>query len=326
MENITYNQAMIAQLCQATPLIVSRLIVSQNIQPIHNDNNYTKRYPFSVTREITDLVYASHKRPIFQKIHVFYNFKGGTGKTSMCYQVATHLSLLGFKVLCIDLDPQGHLSNVMNVPEDWSGPTIYDIMINGVSVDDAIVKVMPGLDLIPSNISVTRIEVPLSSKNKREEKLKLILDPLCEDYDFIIMDCNPTISTLNLNALVACDRLNIVCETQPFSLNGLGVFINEMNNFYHDMGLNPNYCIIPNKYEIKTAIAQEVLGALRVNYGNHVMGSVVRKSEDINIAAKMRLPISAFCKSRSAAFEDVMDLVHELVQQSSKNSNVKVAA
>lgn len=326
MENITYNQAMIALLCQSTPLVVSRLIGSQNIQPIHNDNNYTKRYPFSVTREITGLIYASQKRPILQKIHVFYNFKGGTGKTSMCYQVASHLSLLGFKVLCIDLDPQGHLSNVMNISEDWSGPTIYDIMINGVSVYDSIVKVMPGLDLIPSNISVTRIEVPLSSKNKREEKLKLILEPICQNYDFIIMDCNPTISTLNLNALVACDRLNIVCETQPFSLNGLGVFINEMNNFYNDMGLNPNYCIVPNKYEVKTATAQEVLGALRVNYGNHVLGSVVRKSEDINIAAKMRLPISAFCKSRSAAFEDVMDLVHELVQQSCKNSNIEVAA
>lgn len=321
MENITYNQAMIAQLCKATPLVVSRLIGSQNIQPIHNDNNYTKRYPFSVAREITGLIYASHKKPILQKIHVFYNFKGGTGKTSMCYQVATHLSLLGFKVLCIDLDPQGHLSNVMNISEDWSGPTIYDIMINGISVYDSIITIMPGLDLIPSNISVTRIEVPLSSKNKREEKLKLILEPICQNYDFIIMDCNPTISTLNLNALVACDRLNIVCETQPFSLNGLGVFINEMNNFYNDMGLNPNYCIIPNKYEVKTATAQEVLGALRVNYGNHVLGSVVRKSEDINIAAKMRLPISAFCKSRSAAFEDVMDLVHELVQQSCKNSN-----
>lgn len=326
MEKITYNQAMIAQLCRVSSLVVSRLIALHNIQPLYNDNNYTKRYPLSVTQEITNLIYAKQKRPILQKIQVFYNFKGGTGKTSMCYQVATHLSLLGFKVLCIDLDPQGHLSNIMNIAEDWGGPTIYDIMINGVSVEDAIVNVMPGLDLIPSNISVTRIEVPLSSKNKREEKLKLILDPLREDYDFIVMDCNPTISTLNLNALVSCDRLNIVCETQPFSLNGLSVFVNEMNSFYHDMGLNPNYCIIPNKYEIKTAIAQEVLGALRVNYGDHVLESIVRKSEDINIAAKMRLPISNFCKSKSAAFEDIIDLVHELVQQSCKNGNVKMTA
>lgn len=325
MENTTYNQAMIAQLCKVSSLVVSRLIAVHHIKPLVNHNNYTKRYSLSVTREITDLIVASQKRPILQKTHVFYNFKGGTGKTSMCYQVATHLSLLGFKVLCIDLDPQGHLSNVMNVPEDWNGSTIYDVMINGTSVDDAIINIMPGLDLIPSNISVTRIEVPLSSKNKREEKLKLILEPLREYYDFIIMDCNPTISTLNLNALVSCDKLNIVCETQPLSLNGLSVFVNEMNGFYSDMGLKPNYCIIPNKYEIKTAIAQEVLGALRANYGDYVLASVVRKSEEINMASKMRLPISSFCRPKSTAFEDVMDLVHELVRQSS-GSNVSAAA
>jgi len=318
MENITFNQAMIAQLCQTTPLIVSRYILSKKINHIQDTNYHTKPYSLSVAREITNSIYANNKRNILQKTHVFYNFKGGTGKTSMCYQVATHLSVLGFRVLCLDLDPQGHLSNVMNIPEDWSGPTIYDVVINGINIEDAIVNVLPGLDLIPSNISVTRIEVPLNSKNKREEKLKIILDPLKEFYDFIVMDCNPTISTLNLNALVACDRLNIVCETQPFSLNGLGVFIEEMNQFFNDMALKPNYCIIPNKYEIKTATAQEVLGALRSNYGSHVLGSVVRKSEDINIAAKKRLPISAFCKSRSTAFEDVMDLVHELVQQSIK--------
>ena len=141
-------------------------------------------------------------------------------------------------------------------------------------------------------------------------------------YDFIILDTNPTISTLNMNALVASDRVNVVCETQPFSLSGLRVLVEEMINFYSDMGLEPNYCIIPNKYEVKTATAQEVLGALRSEFSSAVLGAVVRKSEEINIAAKKKLPVSAFCRPKSTAFEDIMDLVHELVKQSHLNINI----
>ncbi len=307
---------MISQLMQTSPNTVSRQIASLQIEPLTNDISHNKRYSLEKTRLITDSLYAAHKRPIEQKIQVFYNFKGGTGKTSLCYQVASHLAILGFKVLALDLDPQGHLSSIMNIPEDWNGPTIYDVVINGFPLNEALVNVFSGLDLLPANISMTRIEVPLSSKTKREEKLKNILDPFREYYDFIVMDTNPTISTLNMNALVASDRVNVVCETQPFSLSGLRVLVEQMINFYEDMGFQTNYSIIPNKYEIKTAISQEVLGALRSEYGNAVISSVVRKSEDINAASKKKMPISTFCKSKSTAFEDVMDLVHEIIKQS----------
>ena len=177
--------------------------------------------------------------------------------------MATHLALLGFKVLALDLDPQGHLSNALQVQEDRDGPTIYDVLIHDIPLSDALLSPLPLLDLLPANIAMTRIEVPLSTKTKREEKLKILLDSYRSAYDFIIIDTNPTISTLNMNALVA-DRINIVCETQPFSLAGLRVLINEIISFFDDMGQAPNFCIIPNKYEIKTATAQEVLGALTI--------------------------------------------------------------
>lgn len=89
-----------------------------------------------------------------------------------------------------------------------------------------------------------------------------------------------------------------------------------MVSFYEDMGGALNYSILPNKYEIKTAIAQEVLGALRSEYGNHVISAVVRRSEEINAASKKKMPISTFCKAKSSAFEDVMDLVHEIIKKS----------
>ena len=315
--NFYYNQAMLAHLVKVSPNTVSRAAQSLGIGHLE-DQGSARKYDLVSTAKITDFLFASNHRPVQQKTQVFYNFKGGTGKTSICYQMATHLALLGFKVLALDLDPQGHLSNALQVQEDWDGPTIYDVLIHDIPLSDALLSPLPLLDLLPANIAMTRIEVPLSTKTKREEKLKILLDSYRSAYDFIIIDTNPTISTLNMNALVASDRINIVCETQPFSLAGLRVLINEIISFFDDMGQAPNFCIIPNKYEIKTATAQEVLGALRSEYGNYVVGSIVRKSEEINISAKKRIPVSAFCKARSAAFEDVMDLLHELVEVSMK--------
>ncbi len=326
MINMSFNQSMIARISGVTANLVSRTAVAQKIDPLESERSHDKRYGIENIRKITNILYAESRRPIQQKVNVFYNFKGGTGKTSLCYQIATHLALLGFKVLALDLDPQAHLSLAMQVPEDYNGPTIYDILINNVSLDEAKINIFPGLDLLPSNISMTRIEVPLSTKTKREEKLMEILKPYKNQYDYIIIDTNPTISTLNMNALVASDRINIVCETQPFSLAGLRVLVDELISFCKDMRVEANFCIIPNKYEIKTATAQEILGALRSEYGASVINAVVRKSEEINISSKKRMPISSFCKSRSTAFEDIMDLLHEIVRQSQISTAKQVNA
>jgi len=311
-----FSQSILAHLTRLSPNTVSRAITTLGVESVKTNTRHTKKYETQSARTITNYLYAKSKRPIKEKVQVFYNFKGGTGKTTICYQVATHLSLLGFNVLAIDLDPQGHLSRSLGLPEGWNGPTAYDILVDDFPMDEALLQVQPQFDLLPANISMTRIEVPLSAKTKREEKLKVILDAYRDKYDYIIIDTNPTISTLNMNALVASDRVNIVCETQPFSLMGLKVLVEEMVSFYQDMGIDPNYCIIPNKYEIKTATAQEVLGALRTEFGDLVMSAVVRKCEELNIANKIKQPVAAFCKSKSLAFEDVMDLVHTLVEES----------
>lgn len=310
-----FNQSIIAQMCRVSTNTISRTVSSLGIDP-DDEHSSHKRFGIDSTRKITNHVFAKDKRPVLDKTQVFYNFKGGTGKTSLCFQISTHLSLLGFNVLALDLDPQGHLSASLGIEEGWNGPTVYDVLIHDVAIEECLLEVFPGFNLLPANISMTRIEVPLSSKTKREEKIRNLLEPIKHLYDFIIIDTNPTISTLNMNALVASDRINIVCETQPFSLSGLRVLVDEMESFYFDMNMSPKYCIIPNKYEIKTATAQEILGALRNEYKNNVMSAVVRKAEEINIANKKHMPISAFCKPKSTAFEDIMDLVHIIINES----------
>jgi chromosome partitioning protein len=112
------------------------------------------------------------------------------------------------------------------------------------------------------------------------------------------------------------DVINIVCETQPFSLKGLDILVKELEEFSIAMEQNIPYRIIPNKYESKTATSQEVLGSLRHDYKDKVLETIVRKCEDINISAKKRMPVFAFSKKRSIAFKDMCDLSLAILKKS----------
>lgn len=315
LDTITFNQKLISVVSgQATPAI-SRYMGDKGIPFISESNNSRKRYSFENTRKVIKHFVADQLR-VKEKVQVFFNFKGGTGKTSLCHQVAVHLTLLGFKVLAVDCDPQAHLSSTFGFNEYSDDMTLYDVLINGVDIMSIIKPVYPGLDVIPSNLSMTTVEIPFSQKANREKLLSKFLQPLKNTYDFILLDTNPTISNLNQSITYASDRLNIVCETQPYSLKGLSMLIREIQDFSKEMEHTINYCIIPNKYESKTVTSQEALGTLRHEYKEAVLESLVRKCEDINISAQKKLPIHAFVASKSIALEDIRDLTNELVLKS----------
>lgn len=310
----SFAQNVIAELIGESTSMVSRLIKEIKVERVNSGSNNTKKYSLSDTGGICQKLLVTKK--FTNKIHVFYNLKGGTGKTSIGVQLASHLSIMGYKVLVVDIDPQGHMTNILGFPEEENHITMYDVIVNDVNIHDAVVNVYQGLDAVLSNLSLSRVEVPLSQKNRREEKLCKVLSLIKDKYDFIMIDTNPSCSTLNLNALYCADQVNFICETAPFSLYGLRVMLAETTAFFDDMNKRFKYKIIPNKYESKTITAQEVLGYLRTNYKEHVTNSIVRKCEDINIASKECKPIAAFCKRKSPAFEDIKDLIHEFINLS----------
>jgi chromosome partitioning protein len=313
--NITFNQRLISFLSGQTTSTISRYMSDKKIPYIESLGSSRKKYSYEETRNVLKHFVAS-QLTVKEKIQVFFNFKGGTGKTSLCHQVAVHLSLLGFNVLVVDCDPQAHLSSSLGFNEYSEDLTLYDVLINGVSIEDAIKPVYPGLDAIPSNLSMTKVEIPLAQKPNREKLLLKILQVLEKKYDYILLDTNPTISNLNQSATFAADRLNIVCETQPYSLKGLSMLVQEIQNFSGAMEHDVNYCIIPNKYEAKTVTSQEALGSLRHDYKDAVLGSLVRKCEDINISAQKKMPIQSFCSIKSMALEDIRDLTNEILRKS----------
>lgn len=320
LKELTSTQKIIAKLAGLNSASISRWFTKLGLEPINKKQEYggkNLRYTvedirkfFKVYREEQDSL-SIHS----PKVLSFYNFKGGTGKTSICYQVSCQLALLGFKVLVIDGDPQGHLSNSLGLDDRHNYTTLGDIISGVADFKDVIQNVFEGLDCVPANLSLTRTEVLLNDLPRREERVKMALEGVLDSYDYVIFDTNPTISMLNRNILVCSDLICIVCETQPYSLNGLKLLMEDMSRFYKNMQLSiPDMLIIPNKYEDRSANAAEAMTVLRQIYSNHMIENfAIRKSEDIPSSAKVGLPICAFARSNSIALEDVADLTKEII-------------
>lgn len=279
-----------------------------------------KKYTFDIGRKLLQEFISKKLKPV-DKVQIFFNFKGGTGKTSICHQISVMFALFGYDVLVIDCDPQAHLSHSLGFEEAQDFPTLFDVIVNKKPITEIIHEdIYLGLDVIPSNLSLTRLELQLNQMPNREKVLYNHLKPLRERYDFIFIDTNPTISTLNRNATYAADSMNIVCETQPYSLKGLEILVQELDAFADAMEKPMKYCIIPNKYESKTAISQESLGLLHTTYKEFVLESVVRKCEEFNMSAKARSPVFVIGNKRSIAIEDIRDLAKELIKKSTKSN------
>jgi len=307
----------IAKLCDTSAPTVSRYITSNGYKPLDLSIHRNQRYSIDSSRKIIKGLLSKSKSTIKKKKFAFYNFKGGTGKTSLCFQVSTHIALMGYKVLIIDTDPQGHLSTSCGFPNDDSFLTLYDFLIKKIKFVDIKKTIFEGLDCIPSNLSLTRLEVELNQLPKREERFSIELAEIEKEYDFIFIDTNPTISLLNRNVITFCDVINIVCETQPYSLNGLKLLVEDLERFYSHMRIHSRELnIIPNKYEDRTSSSAEAMTALREYYGPYIKPDyAVRRSEDINTGAKLGKPLALFAKKNSIALADIVELVHYLLEK-----------
>ena len=247
-----------------------------------------------------------------QKIQMFYNVKGGTGKSTLTAQYAMRASMLGLRVLAIDLDGQGHLTVNLDVLDAHERPTIYDILINDLSIEEAVMNVAPGLDLIPGNLGLCNIEIPLNHKPRREYRLAEAIEKIKENYDLIVADTNPAASILNSSMLVAAGLVNIVCATNPLSFHGMSLVMSTIENMEREFKRELEVKIIPNMYDNREVISQEVLGELRAQFPDHCTKAVVNRSADLNEATKRRTTVLDV-NSKGMAAKDISSLCEELI-------------
>ena len=161
------------------------------------------------------------------RIISFINQKGGVGKTTTCVNVSAYLGLYGKKVLIVDLDPQGNASSNVGINKEDKPKTIYDVMVDDNTVDEVIQKTkFPNLDVIPANVDLAGAEIELVSMVSRETRLKNALEEVKEKYDYIFIDCPPSLGLITLNSFTAADSVLVPIQCEYYALEGLGQLVN----------------------------------------------------------------------------------------------------
>jgi chromosome partitioning protein len=199
--------------------------------------------------------------------------KGGTGKTTAVRTLADVLRRSGLSTLCVDLDPQGNLSDYFDLPPDVE-PTIAEVLASRTRASEAIHD-----DVIPANLSLAEAELMLGGKMGRELTLRRALAGVGEDYDLILVDCPPSLGLLTVNALVAADRALITAEAQYFALQGVEQAM-EVVELARD-SLNPQLSLLGvllNLADMRTVHSREALTSLKERFGEEVFDTVIRAS------------------------------------------------
>lgn len=251
-------------------------------------------------------------QPPTHKTQMFYNVKGGTGKSTLTAQYVMRAAMMGLNVLAIDLDGQGHLTVNLDILDAHERPTIYDVLINDLPIQEAIIQVAPGLDLIPANLGLCNIEIPLNNKARREYRLSEAINKIKHNYDLIVADTNPAASILNGSMLVASDLVNVVCATNPLSFHGMSLVMATIEGMEREFARQLDVRIIPNMYDNREVISQEVLGELRSQFEGVCTRSVVNRSADLNEATKRRTTVWDV-SSKGVAAQDINALTEELI-------------
>ena len=199
--------------------------------------------------------------------------KGGTGKTTSVRTLADVFRRIGFDVLAVDLDPQGNLSDYFDVDPEAT-PTIADVLTGRAPATQAVHD-----DVIPANLSLAEAELALAGKMGRELTLKRALKPLRDSYDFILLDCPPTLGLLTVNALVAADHALLTTEAQYFALQGVEQAL-EVIELARD-GLNPDLGwlgVVFNIADMRTRHSRDAYDSLREHVGRKLLTSTIRQS------------------------------------------------
>jgi len=232
------------------------------------------------------------------------NQKGGVGKTTSTINLGAALTEYGRRVLLVDFDPQGALSVGLGVQPHQLDRTIYDVLMeSSVSLDDVLLKTnIPGMDLVPSNIDLSAAEVQLVNEVAREQTLARALAPALPDYDLVLIDCQPSLGLLTVNALTAADEVVIPLECEFFSLRGVALLIDTIEKVRER--LNPRLHIagiLATMYDARTVHGREVFARVVEAFGDTVFDTVITRTVRFPETTVAGEPITTWAPSSSGA-------------------------
>ncbi len=229
------------------------------------------------------------------KIVSLANQKGGVGKTTTTVNLGTILAKRGKKVLLIDADPQGNATSGLGVEKEVEYST-YDILVNDATLKDAIQDtIIKNLKVCPANMSLAGAEVELVSMMSREQRLKEKLDEVKDDFDYILIDCPPSLGLITLNAFTASNSVLIPVQCEYFALEGLGQLINTINLVKKH--LNKEIQIegaLLTMYDIRTNLSNQVVKEVKKYFENKVYKTVIPRNVRLSEAPSYGMPITEY--------------------------------
>ena len=250
------------------------------------------------------------------KIIAIINQKGGVGKSTTAVNLSAALGEFGKSVLLIDLDPQGNATSGLGVEKGQLNRCIYDVLLNDEQIENILITdVFTGLDLVPATINLAGAEVELVSEMARENRLKDAVEKIRGRYDYVFVDCPPSLGLLTVNALVGSDALIIPIQTEFYALEGVTKLLESMKRVKNRLNTKLEiFGILLTMYDGRTTLSRQVAAEVRNYFGEKVFETIIPRTVKLSEAPSYGIPIGQYDPSGKGA-QSYNDLAKEVIKR-----------